>query len=120
MDGIIVPGGFGKTGIEGKIAVVRYVREKKIPFLGLCLGLQLAVIEFARDVCGLKDANSSEFNPDTPHPVIDLLPEQKEVLKKSRYGATMRLGGQLVKIPLFKGLIKASIERSRKSRGRER
>ena len=98
MDGIIVPGGFGKSGIEGKIAAIKYVREKKIPFLGLCLGLQLAVIEFARNVCGLKNANSSEFDPDTPHPVIDLLPEQKEVLKKSRYGATMRLGGQRVKI----------------------
>ena len=98
VDGIIVPGGFGKTGIEGKIMAIQYARENNIPFLGLCLGLQLAVVEFARNVCGLKEANSTEINPDTPYPVIDLLPEQKEILKESRYGATMRLGGQLVKI----------------------
>ena len=98
VDGIIVPGGFGKTGIEGKIMAIQYARENNIPFLGLCLGLQLAVVEFARNVCGLKDANSTEIDPDTPYPVIDLLPEQKEILKKSKYGATMRLGGQLVKI----------------------
>jgi len=98
VDGIIVPGGFGKTGIEGKIMAIKHAREKNIPFLGLCLGLQLAVVEFARNVCGLKDANSAEIDPDTPHPVIDLLPEQKEILKKSKYGATMRLGGQVVKI----------------------
>jgi len=98
VDGIIVPGGFGKTGIEGKIMAIKYARENNIPFLGLCLGLQRAVVEFARNVCGLKDANSAEIDPDTPHPVIDLLPEQKEILKKSKYGATMRLGGQLVKI----------------------
>jgi len=98
FDGIIVPGGFGKTGIEGKIMAIQYAREKGIPFLGLCLGLQLAVVEFARNVCGLKNAHSTEFDPNTPHPVIDLLPEQKEILKRSRYGATMRLGGQTVKI----------------------
>jgi len=98
VDGIIVPGGFGTTGIEGKIMAIQYAREKNIPFLGLCLGLQLAVVEFARNVCGLKDANSTEIDPNTPHPVIDLLPEQKEILKESKYGATMRLGGQLVKI----------------------
>ncbi|HIE18687.1 TPA: CTP synthase [Candidatus Bathyarchaeota archaeon] len=98
VDGIIVPGGFGKTGIEGKIMAIEYARENNIPFLGLCLGLQLAVVEFARNVCGLKDANSAEIDPDTPYAVIDLLPEQKEMLKKSKYGATMRLGGQLVKI----------------------
>jgi CTP synthase len=98
VDGIIVPGGFGKTGVEGKIAVIKYVREKGIPFLGLCLGLQLAVVEFARNVCGLEGANTAEIVPDTPYPVIDLLPEQKEILKKSKYGATMRLGGQTVKI----------------------
>ncbi|MCD6539061.1 CTP synthase [Candidatus Bathyarchaeota archaeon] len=98
IDGIIVPGGFGKTGIEGKIMAIQYARERGIPFLGLCLGLQLAVVEFARNVCGLKNAHSTEFDPNTPHPVIDLLPEQKEILKRSRYGATMRLGGQTVKI----------------------
>jgi CTP synthase len=98
VNGIIVPGGFGKTGVEGKIAAIKYAREKGIPFLGLCLGLQLAVVEFARNVCGLKGANTAEIVPDTPYPVIDLLPEQKEILKKSKYGATMRLGGQTVKI----------------------
>jgi len=98
VDGVIVPGGFGTTGVEGKILAIEYARESGIPFLGLCLGLQLAVVEFARNVCGLKGANSSEIEPDTPYPVIDLLPEQKAVLSKSKYGATMRLGGQVVKI----------------------
>jgi len=98
VDGVIVPGGFGKTGVEGKVTAIRYAREKGIPYLGLCLGLQLAVVEFARNVCGLKGANTAEIVPDTPYPVIDLLPEQKEILKKSKYGATMRLGGQTVKI----------------------
>jgi CTP synthase len=92
VDCVIVPGGFGKTGIEGKIAAIRYVRENKIPFLGLCLGLQLAVVEFARNVCGLKNANSTEFDPQTPYPVIDILPEQKRLIEESKYGATMRLG----------------------------
>jgi CTP synthase len=92
LNGIIVPGGFGKTGIEGKILAIKYAREKNIPFLGLCLGLQLAVVEFARNVCGLKNANSTEFDPKTPYPVIDILPEQKKIIKESRYGATMRLG----------------------------
>ncbi len=93
-DGIIVPGGFGSTGAEGKILAIKFVRENKIPFLGLCFGLQLAVVEFARNVCGLKDANSTEINPNTPHPVIDILPEQKKLLKECKYGATMRLGAQ--------------------------
>jgi CTP synthase len=92
VDCIIVPGGFGKTGIEGKIAAINYARENKIPFLGLCLGLQLAVVEFARNVCGLKGANSTEFDPQTPYPVIDILPEQKKLIEESKYGATMRLG----------------------------
>jgi CTP synthase len=98
VDGIIVPGGFGKTGAEGKITAIKYVREKGISYLGLCLGLQLAVVEFARNVCGLEGADTAENVPETPYPVIDLLPEQKEILKKSKYGATMRLGGQKVKI----------------------
>ncbi|MBW2216256.1 MAG: CTP synthase (glutamine hydrolyzing) [Deltaproteobacteria bacterium] len=89
VDGVIVPGGFGSRGTEGKIEVIRQAREKDIPFLGLCLGLQLAVIEFSRNVCKLKDANSTEIVPDTPYPVIDILPEQKEVSEK---GGTMRLG----------------------------
>lgn len=92
LNGVIVPGGFGTKGIEGKIATIKHVRVKKIPFLGLCLGLQLAVVEYARNIIGLERANSTEFDPDTPHPVIDILPEQKEILKESRYGASMRLG----------------------------
>lgn len=89
VDGVLVPGGFGDRGIEGKIMAVQYAREKRIPFFGICLGMQLAVIEFARDVCGLEGANSSEFNPGTAHPVIALMPEQQEVSEK---GGTMRLG----------------------------
>lgn len=87
--GILVPGGFGERGIEGKLEAVRYAREKKIPFLGICLGLQCAVIEFARNVCGIEDADGSEFNPNTKNPVIDLMEEQRSVSKK---GGTMRLG----------------------------
>ena len=89
LDGILVPGGFGVRGIEGKVAAIRYAREQGVPFLGLCLGLQCAVIEFARDACGLDSANSSEFDATTPHPVIDLMPDQKDILNK---GGTMRLG----------------------------
>lgn len=89
VDGILVPGGFGDRGIEGKITATRYARENKIPFLGICLGMQISVIEFARHVAGMEGANSSEINPDTKYPVIDLLPEQKEVEDK---GGTMRLG----------------------------
>ena len=88
-NGILVPGGFGHRGIEGKIAAIRYARMNRIPFLGLCLGMQCAVIEFARNVCGLKDANSTEFAPETSHPVISLLSEQKNVVL---LGGTMRLG----------------------------
>ena len=91
VDGIVVPGGFGWRGIEGKLQAARYARERGVPYLGLCLGLQCAVIEFARDVCGLDGANSSEFDPATPHPVIDLLPEQKNV---ADLGGSMRLGAQ--------------------------
>ena len=90
--GVIVPGGFGQRGTEGKIAAIRYCREKKIPLLGLCYGMQLAVVEFSRSVAGLRKANSTEINPETPQPVIDILPEQKKNLKEKRYGATMRLG----------------------------
>jgi CTP synthase len=88
-DGILVPGGFGLRGVEGKVEAIRYAREQRIPYLGLCLGLQCAVVEFARNVCGLEEANSSEWNPETPHPVIDLLPEQKGVVD---LGGSMRLG----------------------------
>ena len=89
IDGVIVPGGFGSRGTEGKIEIIRLARERNIPFLGLCLGLQLAVIDFARNVCELEGANSTEIEPDTPHPVIDILPEQKKIKDK---GGTMRLG----------------------------
>ncbi|NLI99483.1 CTP synthase [bacterium] len=89
VDGIIVPGGFGTRGIEGKISVARLARERMIPYLGLCVGLQIAVIEIARNKCGLEDANSTEFDSKTPNPVIDLMPEQKNVYRK---GGTMRLG----------------------------
>jgi CTP synthase len=92
MDGILVPGGFGKRGIEGKILAAQYAREKKIPYLGLCLGLQIAVIEYARNVCKLKDSNSTEFNLTTPHPVIHVMPEQEKKLLKKEYGGSMRLG----------------------------
>ncbi len=88
-DGILVPGGFGERGIEGKIKAVCMAREKQVPFFGLCLGMQCAVIEFARNVAGLKDANSTEFDPDTTGPVIDFLPGQKE---NTRLGGTLRLG----------------------------
>jgi CTP synthase len=87
--GVIVPGGFGSRGIEGKISAARYAREQKVPYLGLCLGMQVMVIEFARHVLGTEDANSTEFDRNTPHPVIDLLPEQRGVGEK---GGTMRLG----------------------------
>lgn len=91
-DGVIVPGGFGKRGVEGKIEAIRFCRENKIPFFGLCLGMQLAVIEFARNVCGMKEASSVEFNKNTPYPVIDIMLEQKELMKNKNYGGTMRLG----------------------------
>lgn len=89
LDGILVPGGFGDRGTEGKIIASRFARENNIPYFGLCLGMQIAVIDFARNQLGLTDANSTEFNPNTPHPVIDIMGEQKEIKDK---GATMRLG----------------------------
>lgn len=92
FDGVIVPGGFGSRGVEGKIAAVQYVREHNIPYLGLCYGLQMAVIEFARNVVGLKDANTTEVDPHTPHPVIDTLPDQVAKIMRKEMGGTMRLG----------------------------
>jgi len=94
-DGVLIPGGFGERGIEGKVEAVRIAREQGIPFLGICLGMQLAVVEFARHVAGMDGANSAEFDPETPFPVIDLLPEQKEV---TEMGGTMRLGADPVKL----------------------
>ena len=95
VDGILIPGGFGERGIEGKVEAARIAREKGIPYLGICLGMQIAVVEFARHVCGMDGANSAEFDPETPYPVVDLLPEQKEV---SDLGGTMRLGADPVKL----------------------
>ncbi|MCC6715811.1 MAG: CTP synthase, partial [Gammaproteobacteria bacterium] len=105
MDAVLVPGGFGKRGIEGKIEAVRFARERGIPYLGICLGMQLAVIEFARNVAGLAGAHSTEFNPDTAHPVIALITEWKSAdgsvqvrSERSELGGTMRLGAQECKL----------------------
>ncbi len=91
-DGIIIPGGFGNRGTEGKIMAIEYCRKNKIPFLGLCLGMQLSVIEFSRNVCGIKDATSREFDKKPKNPVIDVMQEQKKNIKEKHYGGTMRLG----------------------------
>jgi CTP synthase len=110
----LVPGGFGKRGTEGKIAAIGYARKNKIPYLGICLGMQLAVIEFARNAAHLNDANSTEFNPDTPHPVIGLITEWQTAdgkLEKrdenSDLGGTMRLGAQ--RCPIVVGTLAAKI-----------
>jgi CTP synthase len=95
VDGVLVPGGFGSRGWEGKILACRVAREDGIPYLGICLGMHVAVSEFARHVVGLDGANSTEMDPETPHPVIDLLPEQKEI---EDLGGTMRLGAQAVEL----------------------
>jgi CTP synthase len=95
VDGVLVPGGFGSRGWEGKILACRVAREHGIPYLGICLGMHVAVSEFARHVVGLDGANSTEMDPETPYPVIDLLPEQKEV---EDLGGTMRLGAQAVEL----------------------
>ncbi len=109
VDGVIVPGGFGIRGIEGKVAVAKYCREHDLPYLGLCLGFQVALIEFARNVCKLKDANSTEFEPKTQHPVIDILPEQKKI---EGLGANMRLGGR--EVELKEGTIAAKLHGNEK------
>ncbi len=92
FDGIVIPGGFGNRGVEGKISAIKYIRENKIPYLGLCYGMQLATVEFARHVAGMKDANTTEINPKTTHPVIHIMPEQEKKLLALDYGGTMRLG----------------------------
>lgn len=91
-DGIIVPGGFGETGIEGKIHAIRYARENKIPYFGLCYGMQLAVIEVARHKLGIEGAHTVEINPAAPHPIVDVMPEQKDLIAEGNFGGTMRLG----------------------------
>jgi CTP synthase len=91
-DGIIVPGGFGETGIEGKINVIRFARENKIPYFGLCYGMQLMTVEYARNVLGLKGAHTVEIDPDTDYPIIDIMPDQKKLIADAKYGGTMRLG----------------------------
>ncbi len=113
--GVVVPGGFGSRGTEGKIEIIRMARGKGVPFLGLCLGLQLAVIEFSRNVCGLEGANSTEIAPDTPYPVIDILPEQREVYEK---GGTMRLGAY--KALLKKGSLVGSLYGKKEATERHR
>ena len=114
MDAILVPGGFGKRGTEGKMRAIRYAREHGVPYLGICLGMQLATVEFARNVCGLAGANSTEFDPDTPHPVVALITEWLDRTgrierrnEKSDLGGTMRLGAQ--KVPVESGTLAASI-----------
>ena len=97
-DGVIVPQGWGSRGSEEKITTIKFLRENNIPFMGLCYGMQMSVIEFARNVCGLTDANSEEANPQTKNAVIHIIPEQKELLKKKQYGATIRLGSWPCKI----------------------
>lgn len=92
-DGIVVPQGWGSRGSEGKIATIQYCRENKVPYFGLCYGMQMAVIEYSRNVCGLDGANSEEANKETPHPVIHMMEEQKELIAKKQYGGTIRLGG---------------------------
>jgi len=98
FDGIIVPQGWGSRGSEGKIATIKYCRKNNIPYFGLCYGMQMAVVDFARHVCDLEGANSEEVDPKTPHPVIHIMPEQKELLAKKQYGGTIRLGGWPCKI----------------------
>jgi CTP synthase len=98
LDGVIVPGGFGNRGVEGKIKAIKYCRENKIPYLGLCYGMQLACIEFARNVAGLKDAHTTEVDSKIKNPIIDIMPEQKVLMKENRYGGSMRLGAYPCKL----------------------
>ncbi len=112
-DGLLVPPGFGSRGAEGKILAIQYAREWGIPFLGICFGFQMAVVEFARNVCGLKEANSTEVNPETPHPVLDYMPEQREI---DKLGGTMRLGAHEIMVKpgtLAYSLYKSKIIRQR-------
>jgi CTP synthase len=110
-DGIVVPGGFGSRGIEGIISAIRYAREKKVPYWGLCYGMQLACVEFARNVVGLKGAHTTEVDPKTKHPIIHIMPEQEKKMLKQEYGGTMRLGSWPCRV--------AAGTRSRKAYGKE-
>ena len=116
--GILVPGGFGESGVEGKINVIKYAREKKIPYFGLCYGMQLATLEFARNVAGMKGANTTEIDPNNKYPVIDILPEQKKLLSEGKYGASMRLGAYTAM--LKKGTIAQKAYKSEKISERHR
>ncbi len=98
MDGIIVPGGFGESGIEGKLNVIRYARENRIPYFGLCYGMQLLTIEYARNIVGLKGASSAEIDPKSPHRIIDVMVDQKKKIEEGRFGGTMRLGSYPAKL----------------------
>ena len=115
FDGVFVPYGFGPRGTEGKMAATKFARENDIPFLGICYGFQIATIEFARNVCGLKGANSTEINPNTAYPVIDLMPEQRGIEIK---GATMRLGGH--KVVLEKGTMAYNLYKAKEIHERHR
>ncbi len=115
VDGILVPGGFGKRGSEGKIKAIKFAREKNIPFLGICFGFQLAAVEYARNVIGLKNANSTELDKDTPYPVVDLLPEQRNI---KQLGATMRLGE--IEVDVKENTIAYKIYKSKKIYERHR
>ncbi len=115
---MLVPGGFGSSGVEGKLKAIQYVRENKIPYFGLCYGMQLAVIEFARNAVGLKGANTSEIDPQSPFKVIDIMIDQKKLMAENKYGGTMRLGSypaRLKKNTIARGAYKTEtiIERHR-------
>lgn len=119
-DGIIVPQGWGSRGAEGKIATIEYCRKKNIPYFGLCYGMQMAVIEFARNVCGFTNAHSAEVDPDTPHSVIHIMPDQEEVIASGQYGGTIRLGGWPCKIVKGTRLAKAYSKKTKETTVSER
>lgn len=116
FNGVIIPGGFGSSGVEGKIAACRFARENDIPYLGLCYGMQLAIVEFARNVAGLENANTTEVNPKTSNAVIDVLPTQREILEKQQYGGTMRLGAYAAMLDSASLIAKIYKETGRASR----
>jgi len=118
--GIIIPGGFGSSGVEGKINAIKFARENNIPFLGLCYGMQLALIEFARNVCKLDNANTTEVNPETSYPIIDILKTQKDILKEKNYGGTMRLGAYAAILKENSKVLKLYQETGRYEKDQER